>query len=147
MRKITKKKYLRIKFKITSPLSIGSGENEKTDKDIIRNSQGIPYIPASAIAGVVREKLDNKKAEKYLGKVTINQNAGSEVREEMAVESRVIFYDANICGEQKERISIRDSVALDDYKTAKKGAKFDMEVIEPGIQFETFFEQSFFSTE
>ena len=39
-------------------------------------------------------------------------------------------------------ISQRDGVALDEYKTAVPGAKFDMEIIEPGPRFETFLVQN-----
>ena len=39
------------------------------------------------------------------------------------------------------KISVRDSVALDEYKTALAGAKFDFEVLEPGIELETWLEQ------
>ena len=55
MSKIRKiKKYYRIEFELTSPLAVGSGENNLTDKDIVRDSRGIPYIPGSSLAGVYR---------------------------------------------------------------------------------------------
>lgn len=41
-------------------------------------------------------------------------------------------------------MSRRDSVALDEWKTAKEGAKFDMEVLEPGIRFVTYMEQNLY---
>ena len=139
--KILKKKYYKITFKPDSPLAIGSGENDYTDKDLVRDANGRPYIPASAIAGVVRESLsawDNEKTEKYMDKVNIAIN--KERSEQM--ESKVIFYDANIT-DGTPYVSVRDSVALDEFKTAKKGAKFDMEVLEPGVTFTTFLEQDF----
>ena len=57
IQKITKKVYYRIEFTLKSPLSIGSGDNSNTDRDIILNSQRKPYIPGSAIAGVVSHAL------------------------------------------------------------------------------------------
>ena len=53
-----------------------------------------------------------------------------------------LFYDAYISS-GVPRITVRDSVALDQYKTAIKGAKFDMEVLEPGVTFTTFIEQNY----
>ena len=55
MGKIIKKHYLKITFQPDSPLCIGSGRNDITDQDILRDARGIPYIPGSAVAGVLRE--------------------------------------------------------------------------------------------
>ena len=121
-------RYLRVTFKNTSPLAIGSGNNDRTDKDLLKGADGVPYIPATSIAGVIREQ-----AEKAL------KNALGDLEK----ESKIIFYDGVITESSRQtwHISIRDSVRLDDYKTAVKGAKFDMEILEPGVCFETLFEQ------
>lgn len=138
-KKVITKKYYRIAFNISSPLALGSGDNDSTDKDLIRDACGNPYIPASSVAGVIRECLsrkDEKKVKNYLGYVEKN------TRDTMADQagSKVIFYDAVITN-GIPKISVRDSVALDDFKIAKKGAKFDMEVLEPGVTFTTYIEQ------
>ncbi len=139
--KVLKKKYYRISFDLASPLALGSGENDSTDRDLLRDSAGTPYIPASSVAGVVRECLEKKDkalAEKYLGNVkkktkdSDSDQSGSEV----------IFYDATI-KEGTPLVTVRDSVALDEFKTAKSGAKFDMEVLEPGVRFVTYIEQDY----
>ncbi len=130
---ITRKKYYKLSFVLDSPLSLGSGDNDRTDRDLIVDSAGKPYIPASSLAGVVREFLwekDKELAAKYLGDPS------------KISESGIIFYDATISS-GKWNVSIRDSVALDEYKTAKQGAKFDMEVLEPGVEFTTYLEQDF----
>ena len=141
---ITKKKYYKIVFELEAPLAIGSGDNESTDKDLIRDANGCPYIPASSITGVIRDiltKKDKDKAKEYFGDVEINRGKKEDV---LMSESRIVFYDATISA-GTPRITVRDSVALDDYKTAKKGAKFDMEVLEPGVKFTTFIEQNYTS--
>ena len=139
MERILKKKYYQIEFTLKSPLCIGSGENKITDKDIIRNSKGDPYIPASAIAGVIRDCLqDDEIKDIYLGYVRKNKLLNQETEQ---VSSRIVFYDATVTGEYNT--SIRDSVALDEYKTAIDGAKFDMEVVETGAQFKTYIEQNY----
>ena len=139
--KITKKKYYKITFDLASPLALGSGDNDNTDKDLILDSAGKPYIPASSIAGVVREYLEANNSEqtrKYLGYVDV-ATATTKANQS---ESHITFYDATITS-KTWHISVRDRVALDEYKTAKKGAKFDMEILEPRVSFETYIEQDY----
>lgn len=146
MKRIIKKQIYKIEFELTSALSVGSGNNDHTDKDIILGSDGKPYIPASAIAGVCISALDGKQSPEnkvykeywgYIKKAKKNDNRSD------ATESAIVFYDAYMCNDQKYEISTRDSVALDEYKNAIDGAKFDMEILEPGIKFVTYVEQSF----
>lgn len=140
-KRILKKKYYKITFDLASPLALGSGDNENTDKDLMKDRKGNPFIPASSIAGVIKAGLKTKYkklTEKYLG--DLNPNTGNE--DSLQEESSILFYDATITGGEKH-ISVRDSVKLDEFKTAVKGAKFDMEVLEPGVTFTTFVEQSF----
>lgn len=143
--KILKKRYYQITFRLMSPLAIGSGESVRADKDVICDAQGVPYIPASAIAGVTRNALTGilkeKEIQQYYGDVEIATTAGQETN---ASESRLVFYDG-VLKNREFHISVRDSVSLDAYKTAKDGAKFDMEVLEPGAEFVTLLEQGFFS--
>ncbi len=150
-RKVKSKAYYRIQFELMSPLSVSSGDNVLTDHDIITDCSGMPYIPASAIAGVCRDWL--KKAgepdsdiKKYLG--FILKNTGN-LTETEAKDSRILFYDACIKKEingkeQDYHVTVRDSVKLDSCKTAIKGAKFDMEILEPGVIFETYLEQDIY---
>lgn len=152
--KITGKKYMKIKFKLTSPLMIGCGKSDVTDNDIVRDNRGKPYIPATAIAGVVRDGLyrygifkyeenkddrEDEYAKKIFGHVRISKKADDEGEQS---ESRIIFYDGQIIPEDIKNIniSVRDSVALDEHKTAIEGAKFDMEILEPGVSFCTYME-------
>lgn len=153
--RIKKKKIFKIEFVLASALSIGSGDNYRTDKDIIYGSDGIPYIPASAIAGVCINILDNVKSDgvsekaesrvykKYWGYISKAVATNKTVAESM--ESKIVFYDANIVNSENDKIktSTRDSVALGEYKTAIPGAKFDMEILEPGIRFVTYVEQNY----
>lgn len=140
---IKEKRYYKIKFTLKSPLAIGDGSNYTTDRDIVRDSKGVPYIPASAIAGVSRAVfLKNEKlVNKYFGKVDINTDATNSIKIKTE-ESKIIFYDAKMSDKIDYHLSVRDSVALDNYKTAIDGAKFDMEVLEPGVEFTTYIEQN-----
>ena len=151
MNKVIKKKYCKIRFVLESPLALSSGENIITDKDLAKDSSGRPYIPGTSIAGVVQEALvllgeSPKSMESYFGFVTINTNSSGNADPDDAKSSKIIFYDAFL-DSNDSHISVRDSVSLDEYKTAKKGAKLDMEVLEAGCFFSTFVEQSFESDE
>lgn len=157
MEKIIGKKYYRITFRNTSPLSIGSGEKELTDQDILLDNSGIPYIPGSALAGVYRRlfKTTNKeKSKNYFGRLAVEEyskidksnleeSKKKEAKEELKdIESLLMIYDATIINRDDIRIVSRDMVHLDAYKTAVDGAKFDFQVLEPGIQFVTYIEQN-----
>ncbi|MCR4646755.1 MAG: hypothetical protein K5695_15325 [Oscillospiraceae bacterium] len=120
--------YYRITFRAASSISVGSGEDRKSDHDVIRRKNGRPYIPASSIAGVFRHYYDKKPALR-------NELFGTIKGE--TTPSALIFYDAELTGACSD--NIRDSVKLKD-KVAAKGAKFDMEVIESGAVFVTYLE-------
>lgn len=149
------KKYYRIAFHNTSPLSIGSGESVVTDQDILLDSCGRPYIPGTALAGVYRSQLtsamDEKTLKNYFGGLAVEEAAGltgkawkTAVKEGEDKESLFMIYDAVIAPESlsKIRITKRDMVALDRYKTAINGAKFDVQILEPGVKFITYMEQN-----
>ncbi len=136
---IKEKIYYKIKFSLTSPLALSSGENNYADKDLIRDAKGKPYIPASSIAGVCKSAINKEMADNYFGFV---EKATRENSDSVAEDSRLIFYDAVMCKGQEPVISIRDGVGLDEYKTAIDGAKYDIEVLEPGIKFITYIEQN-----
>ncbi len=158
MNTIVEKICVRLTFRLVSPLALSSGENMNSDKDAIRDSLGRPYIPASSIAGVctnlIRHRYNEKDFKKYYGYVTINDGKGSQksgaAEKAESAASRVLFYNAEISEEKPEekyRITLRDGVGLNERKIAIKGAKFDMEVVEPcreGLLFTTFLTQDLY---
>lgn len=144
---ISKKVYYRIEFELLSAMNIGSGDNSFSDKDVIKNSRGIPYIPGTSIAGVYREYIDKNYADiscsDYFGQVVINRSVNNEALES-AKESLVKVYDADVISDTAA-VTKRDCVGLDEYKTVRQGAKFDFEVVEPGARFVTYIEQDFYN--
>lgn len=159
MGQIIKKHYLKITFQLDSPLCVGSGRNDITDHDILRDGRGIPYIPGSAVAGVVREAcyeayqdiMEEETFKYYFGDAPINTGK-EDNSEDKIIESRIIFFDAVLAEEKteesqcpqkpKHRIFQRDGVALNKYKSAKKQSKFDWEILEGDCLFNTFIEIS-----
>ena len=151
--RVLQKTYCKIEFKLSSPLSVGSGKNDFTDKDIIKKRNKVPYIPGSAIAGVCRNSLkclSEQDQEKYFGFVQINESTSGEninKKANTSENSRVIFYDACVIKEDIEKcfVTKRDFVALDEYKCALTGKKYDIEILEPGIRMVTYVEQNYYS--
>lgn len=130
VKNIAYKRYYKIEFKLASALSVGGNSSYATDKDIIYNGKGIPYIPATSLAGIYRGFFDEKTANKYFGNKNVNN----------ITESKIYVYDAEMKND-KYNVSKRDCVGLDKWKTSIKGAKFDFEIIEPGAEFVTYIEQ------
>lgn len=144
------KKYVYIEFELTSPLSIGGGLAKETDKDVLRDSRGIPYIPASTLAGLYRSYFTKEEQRGYFGYIDKNFGVAEEKgkidpqniekKEFEAKESRLIIYDAILINSDCFSVAIRNGVGLDDYKTSIDGAKFDYEIVEPGSRFWTAIE-------
>lgn len=121
-----KKVYYQLKMNQVSPLRIGNGENDATDNDLMCDSRGIPFIPGSSIAGVIREKY-----EKLIGKDS-NQLFGMIKGSDIS-ESRILVSDAT--GSEGAvltdyTITIRDGVGLDQWGVAIPGHKYDFQVVE-----------------
>ena len=76
--------YYRYIFRLKSPLALGSGISDNTDSDVLLDSRGVPYIPATSIAGVIRHSVDEDTARELFGTI---QNGSGEM-------SKVLTYDA-----------------------------------------------------
>ncbi len=122
------RRYYSISLKLISSLSLSSGNNDNSDSDVLIDSRGNPYIPATSIAGVIAQRLDLVTKKRLYGSI---DDGKSE-------KSHVIFYDA-VLRDEAFVLSVRDSVALEN-KVSKESAKFDFEIVEPGVVFDTFIE-------
>jgi len=132
--KIIKRIYVKGILRFLSPLLLGSGGDENSDIDLLRDWEGRPFIPGSALAGVLRH---------YLGEILDSKDI--DIVEEMfgrrpqkkqdSTQSLIYFYDAEI--KNQPQIQIRDGVEIDNLtKTAKEKRKYDYEVLEAGNAFE-----------
>lgn len=115
------KLYYRCSFTQLSPLRLSSGKNDRTDNDLMLDSRGLPMIPGSALAGVLRGRLSREEANLLFGRDTV----GDDI-----TESAVLVGDAALPANAKVRFSHRDGVGLDKHKVAVKGAKYDFETAE-----------------
>jgi len=122
--------YYRLKIKLDSPMSIGSGKETETDGDIILNSNNEPYIPGTSLAGIYRSLFDKEKQETFFGYIDGEKH----------LQSPIIVYDGQCLNYNRGDISNRDSVKLDEYKVAETGAKFDFQIAETGLEFVSYIE-------
>jgi len=126
------KHYLRISFELASALCIGANESYETDRDTIVDSANKPFIPGSSLAGVYRSFLKKEIGKEYFG---YEDDKGDD----NSVSNQIKVYDACL-DDDKYYFSKRDSVALDEYRVAKDGAKFDELVVNKGARFITYIE-------
>ena len=114
-----KKIYYQCRLTQESPLRIGSGFGSATDSDVMKDSRGLPFIPGTSLAGVIRNQLPPDRRDAVFGSI-----------KPVIRDSLVMFSDAVLDAGAKFRISQRDGVGLSDNGTAIKGAKYDFEVVE-----------------
>lgn len=120
--------YYKLVMQLKSPLSLGSGISDNTDSDVLLDSRGNPFIPATSLAGVIRHSLDAETAGKLFGDIKNDGHASS-----------IIVYDAVYIEQKEKEISVRDSVKLLD-KVAEDMGKFDFEIVETGAKFVGYIE-------
>lgn len=128
---LTKRIYLKINLSLVSPLCVSNGGEDNTDKDVILDFEGKPFVPATSLCGGMRAYLpDNDTQNKVFGYIEIDNNNPESA--EKSFISPVTVYDLEFNSIPK--ISIRDGVGLDDDKIAKQGAKYEYEIIETGVK-------------
>lgn len=126
---------------LASPLLIGSGDayaeygNQK-DTHVLRNKRGIPFIPGSSIAGVLRSlftqewkrneegKEYQKICQRFFGALETDANRRDGWQSAIQIDD-VLLPDG--------KIVFRDGVGIDSVtRTAEKGKKYDYEAVEKG---------------
>lgn len=115
------KLYYRCRFTQLSPLRLSGGKNDRTDNDLMLDSRGLPMIPGSALAGVLRGRLTREEANLLFGRDTVG---------DAMTESAVLVGDAALPTDAKVRFTHRDGVGLDEHKVAVPKAKYDFETAE-----------------
>ncbi|MCL6457518.1 MAG: hypothetical protein K6T85_05880 [Gorillibacterium sp.] len=130
---ICRRTYIRIEGILDSPLSIGSGEGIATDTDVILDAQGNPFVPGSSLAGAMRHyfaqqvKASNHSINGLFGSIETNK------------QSSLFIYDMQLL-DAKQSLSKRDGVKLDFFKTAMDKAKYEIQIIERGVEYVIRFE-------
>ena len=136
----------RVIIEAETPLAIGSGQKDiMTDSLIVRDANGLPYIPGSSIAGVVRSMCGNCLPKETFGFQLENDGHGSEI---IFSEAKILNHlgipvdglqpvsimDDPLLKHYKE-LPIRQHVRINDKGTAVKNGKFDEEIVFAGTRF------------
>lgn len=147
----------RLTVEAETPLAIGTGKSCDilTDAPVAKDVNGLPYIPATSIAGVLRHAMGYADKDKdkdkdnpfgYISKSNDNDDSGHG--------SDIIFTDAVMVGKEGKALDgiqdiewedefyrafqdlpIRQHVRIKDNGTAENNGKFDNEVVYKGTQF------------
>lgn len=164
MSKIDKSKYThrslaRIVIEAKTPLAIGSGQKDiLSDSLVMLDVNGLPYIPGTSIAGVVRSMVDpvTNHSASYFGYQLSEDDKEKSGLDKSSHGSEIIFSEARILNskqqvvdgiatadeladpllsEYRKMLPVRQHVCIDDKGTAKKGGKFDQQVVYAGTRF------------
>ncbi len=134
----------RVVLEAKTPLVIGSGNKDiYTDATIAKDVNGLPYIPGTSIAGVVRHALGlTDKEDNLFGYQKGENGRGSEI---IFSEAKMIGVDGiavdglqNLTGDFYEAfksLPVRQHVRITDKGVAANHGKFDEEIVYKGTRF------------
>ena len=119
---------------LVSPALIGSGNNERSDCDVILDSEGKPFIPATSLIGVLQHNIKPSKREEELKKFW-GYTEGTD-----SFQSCVLCSDLYL--QNEAQIIIRDGIKIDNRngmvefdEVRNTGKKYDYQVIDRGAEF------------
>jgi CRISPR/Cas system CSM-associated protein Csm3 (group 7 of RAMP superfamily) len=154
------------KLKLLSPLLLGSGNDDLADIEVMKDSNGIPFIPGTSLAGVLKHYFEDNfqdqecyDSECFWGihrkKRGNGKNEGSYLSAFVCHERDCRYrrlcsfceescQSAFICHDlfpNDASVRIRDGVKIDPRsQTAEESGKYDFELIEEGAEFDLFWE-------
>jgi len=141
--KYTHRYLAKIVLEADSPFNISTGrDNLETQSPAIRDINGLPYLPSSSIAGVLRHAIGKEAAKPFFG--SLESDTGS----------RIIFTDGVMIGKEGTaldgimeidfndnfyrhfcRLPIRHHVKINEKGTGEDRAKYDHEIVYKGTRF------------
>lgn len=145
MKKLERMTYLRAEILLTSALLVACDSDDAADLTPIKDYEGNPFIPGTSLAGALRDfalkaGIEETIVNKLFG---YTQKTGSLVQ---SFQSKIVIHDSHPL--DSIHTATRDMVALNEKtKTAKDGAKFDVELIPRGAKFDLRLELSCFEGE
>lgn len=140
---------LKGQLRLLSPLIIGGGSSLYGDSDIIilKDKEGNPYIPSSSLNGALKHRFneyhykgteDGYKQNKlwfWGGEYKLRLENGEHDRR--SCQSSMIITDLVLSEGNKAHITVRDGIKINRKSgITEEGAKFDFEIVEPGISFD-----------
>lgn len=144
--KYTHRFLARFVIEAETPLAVGSGEKDIiTDALVATDVNGLPYIPATAIAGVVRSMLGKDVTKEYFGYQEKKTGKGSEVifTEAKILNSKGSVIDGldikakkdNTLLQEYDELPVRQHVRIGHQGVTENAGKFDEQVVFAGTRF------------
>ncbi len=130
---IKKRIFIKGDLILESPISIGSGSDNFSDKDIVVDADFKPFIPATSLAGCIRDYLTTN-----FGKGITDELFGSIKKEgsTKGFKSNIIFYHAYL-KQDKYNLIFRDGIRIDrTLQTTIDKSKYDFQAIDKGTVFD-----------
>lgn len=139
----------RFVIEVATPIAVGAGSKDFiTDAPVLKDVNGLPYLPGSSIAGVIRHAIGEDKAKSFFGyndRVKSENSIGSEIifthammigKDGLAMEglNEIDFSDKEFYSKFKT-LPIRQHNSIDAKGTVKDGGKFDEQVVYKGTRF------------
>lgn len=132
----------RIVIEAKTPLAIGSGVKDIiTDQVVAHDVNGLPYIPGTAIAGIIRHAIGEESAKSFFGFGGEN-GRGSEI---IFSSAQIVDGDGKIIEglidtksdylKNFDELPVRQHVRINEKGTAENRGKFDEEVVYKGARF------------
>lgn len=127
-----------------TPLAVGSGEKDIiTDALVATDVNGLPYIPGTAIAGVVRSML-NRQDKLFFGFQKDDKGEGSQI---IFTEAKILNSEGEVVDgmdlkamddallKEYAELPIRQHVRINEKGVTDKAGKFDEQVVFAGTRF------------
>lgn len=131
-----------------TPIAVGSGDKDFiTDAPVLKDVNGLPYLPGTSIAGVVRHAIGDSEAKSFFG---YNDSKNPE----NSIGSNIIFSNALMIGNDGnvvegiadvdfndsfykhfKALPIRQHNTINAKGTVKNAGKFDEQVVYKGCRF------------
>ena len=147
----TKRILARVTIEATTPLHVGTGSKSVlTDRMVGRDVNGLPYIPGTSLAGVLRHVLTAEDAKRVFGTQDKGMEHGSEL---LFSDARMVGRDGLVVDGMTKVdwdddfyrhfrfLPIRQHVGISHKGAARATAKFDEEVVMKGTRFVFCMEQ------
>lgn len=148
----THRRLARVVVEAVTPLAVGQGEGDiMTDALVCVDVNGLPTIPASTIAGVMRHLAEDNQ---QLGSGAVKSLFGFQIQKTgegsrlVLTEARLLdekgrVLDSILAARQREtpflehyqQLPIRQHVRIDHRGVADKGGKFDQQIVPAGSRF------------
>lgn len=114
-------------LELTSPAHLGCGkEDEQSDQPLVTDQDGVPYLPGTTLAGLMRQQLPPDEAKGLFGPESQSDDDGEQ--------SRLLFSDSHAV--LPPVTELRDGVAIESTTgVAGDKTRYDFEVLSVGTKF------------